>query len=140
MTKLPTKYESELQVRPDDIDMFQHVHSSRYLDYVLAARYDQMARCYGLPWEAFISRGLGWYLTAITMDFLRPLGLGDRFVVRTWVEEFLDGGDGVRVRFEIEKQATGKRCINGQAEYKLIHLATNRATPIPEDIRAKYDI
>ena len=33
-----TKFETEMQVRPDDIDMFQHVHSSKYLDYVLAAR------------------------------------------------------------------------------------------------------
>jgi acyl-CoA thioesterase FadM len=35
------KFETELQVRPDDIDMNQHVHGSRYMDYVLAARYDQ---------------------------------------------------------------------------------------------------
>ena len=35
-----SKFETELQVRPDDIDMYQHVHSSRYMDYVLAARFD----------------------------------------------------------------------------------------------------
>ena len=40
-----SRFETELQVRPDDIDMNQHVHNSRYFDYVLAARYDQMARC-----------------------------------------------------------------------------------------------
>jgi acyl-CoA thioesterase FadM len=134
------KFETELQVRPDDIDLFQHVHSSRYMDYVLAARYDQMARCYGMSWEEFIRRGLGWYLTSITMDFLRPLGLGDHFVVRTWIEDFLPATDGVRVRFELEKKATGKRCVHGRAEYKLINLATNRAIPIPEDIKAKYSI
>jgi acyl-CoA thioester hydrolase/thioesterase-3 len=135
-----SKFETEMQVRPDDIDLFQHVHSSRYMDYVLAARYDQMARCYGMSWEAFIQRGLGWYLTGITMTFLRPLGLGDRFMVRTWIEEFLPDGDGVRVRFEIEKQATRKRCLNGHAEYKLINLTTNRAIPIPEDIKSQYSI
>lgn len=27
-----SKFESELTVRPDDIDMYQHVHSSRYFD------------------------------------------------------------------------------------------------------------
>jgi acyl-CoA thioester hydrolase/thioesterase-3 len=99
-----------------------------------------MARCYGMPWEEFIQRGLGWYMTAITMNYLRPLGLGERFVVRTWIEDFLPDGDGVRVRFEIEKQATAKRCVNGHAEYKLVDLASNRAVPIPEDVRAKYGI
>ena len=140
MTNLHSRFETEMLVRPDDIDLFQHVHSSRYMDYVLAARYDQMARCYGMPWEEFIRRGLGWYMTAITMSYLRPLGLGERFVVRTWIEDFLPDDDGVRVRFEIEKQATAKRCVNGHAEYKLVDLATSRAVPIPADIRAKYSI
>ena len=44
------------------------------------------------------------------------------------------------MRFEIEKQVTGKRCLNGHAEYKLINLATSRAIPIPEDIKSKYSI
>jgi len=40
MMNIHSKFETEMQVRPDDIDLFQHVHSSRYMDYVLAARYD----------------------------------------------------------------------------------------------------
>ena len=48
---LRSKFETEMPVRPDDIDMNQHVHNSRYFDYVLAARYDQMARCYRMPME-----------------------------------------------------------------------------------------
>ena len=39
-------FETIVPVRPDDIDMNQHVHNSKYLDYVLAARLDQMERCY----------------------------------------------------------------------------------------------
>jgi acyl-CoA thioester hydrolase/thioesterase-3 len=140
MMNIHSKFETQMQVRPDDIDLFQHVHSSRYMDYVLAARYEQMARCYGMSWEEFIKRGLGWYLTATTMNFLRPLGLGDRFIVRTWIEEFLADDAGVRVGFEIEKEETGKRCFNGHAEYRLINLTVNRAVRIPEDIKAKYCI
>ena len=140
MMNIHSKFETQMQVRPDDIDLFQHVHSSRYMDYVLAARYEQMARCYGMSWEEFIKRGLGWYLTATTMNFLRPLGLGDRFIVRTWIEEFLADDAGVRVRFEIEKQETGKRCFSGHAEYKLVNLVVNRAVRIPEEIKAKYSI
>ena len=39
-----SKFETELLVRPDDIDLYQHVHSTRYLDYVLAARFEQMEK------------------------------------------------------------------------------------------------
>ncbi len=49
-----------MAVRPDDIDMNQHVHNSRYFDYVLAARYDQMSRCYKMSMEEFLKAGFGW--------------------------------------------------------------------------------
>ena len=66
-------YESEMRVRPDDIDMFNHVHSSKYMDYVMAARYDQMERCYGMSMEMFLERGFGWLVRGVHMDFKRPL-------------------------------------------------------------------
>ena len=40
-TPIYATFETELRVRPDDIDMFQHAHNSKYFDYVLAARYEQ---------------------------------------------------------------------------------------------------
>jgi acyl-CoA thioester hydrolase/thioesterase-3 len=138
MSDVFARFESELQVRPDDIDMFNHVHSSRYMDYVLAARYEQMARCYGMPWEAFIQLGYAWVLVATQMNFRRPLGLGDRFVVRTWVEAFRR--DGVRIGFEIDRADSRKRSCDGWADYTMITLATGRATPIPDDIKARYSI
>jgi len=132
------RFETAMQVRPDDIDMFNHVHSSRYMDYVLAARYEQMARCYKMSWESFLQLGLGWYLVATQMNFKRPLGLGDSFVVRTWIESL--ERDGVRIGFEIDRQGNGKRSCDGWASYTLITLATGRATPIPEEIKARYSL
>ena len=133
-----SRFENELQVRPDDIDMNQHVHSSRYLDYVLAARFDQMARCYRMPWEEFTKLGLGWVVRTAHVEYKRPLGLGDRFVVRTWVEQFFK--DGVRIQFEIIRQATGKRSCDGYFEYTMINLQTSRAEKIPDWIVSKYSI
>lgn len=97
-----TKFETPLQVRPDDMDMNQHVHASRYLDYVLAARYEQMERCYQMPMEEFLKLGFGWYIRTAHLEYKRPLGLGERFIVRTWVAEFFK--DGVKVQFEISSK------------------------------------
>ena len=80
-----TIFESEMDVRPDDIDMFQHVHASKYQDYVLAARFDQMKRCYGISMEAFMEKGLGWFVRDFSIEYKRSLGLGDRFKVKTWI-------------------------------------------------------
>ena len=133
-----SKFETELQVRPDDIDMNQHVHASRYMDYVLAARYDQMARCYGMSMEEFIQAGFGWYVRTCHVEFKRPLGLGEHFTVRTWVEDVFK--DSVSVRFEIIKKKTAKLCCDGHFLYTMINLKTNRGEPIPDWILQKYSI
>lgn len=132
------KFETELQVRPDDIDMYQHVRSSRYMDYVLAARFDQMERCYKMPMQEFQQRGFGWVMATAQMNFKRPLGLGERFVVRTWIEKFTL--IGVKVRFQIERAADRKLCGDGGFDYVMVSAETGRAMRLPDDIRAKYAI
>ena len=132
------RFETELQVRPDDIDMYQHVHSSRYMDYVLAARFDQMQRCYKMPMVEFQKRGYGWFMAATQMNFRRPLGLGDRFIVRTWIEKFTL--IGVKVQFQIVRQTDQQPSCDGWFDYVLISLETARAVRLPSDIRAKYAI
>ena len=138
MTLGRTRFETELQVRPDDIDMNQHVHASRYHDYVLAARYDQMARCYKMSMEEFIEAGFGWFVNTAHLEYKRPLGLGDGFIVRTWVDEIQR--TGVTVCFEIVKKATGKLCCAGWFGYTMINLETGRAEVIPDWILARYSV
>ncbi len=133
-----SKFETELQVRPDDIDMYQHVHSSRYMDYVLAARFDQMERCYRMPMAEFQQMGYGWFMATAHLNFKSPLALGDRFVVRTWIEKFTL--IGVKVQFEIERKAGRKSVCIGWFDYVLVSLQTSRAVRIPEAIRRKYSI
>ena len=123
-----SRFESEFQVRPDDIDMYQHVHNSRYFDYVLAARYDQMGRCYGMPMEEFIKLGYGWVVRAAFIEYKRPLGLGDRFTVRAWIEETMRSG--VKVRFEIIRASDGKIAALGYFDYAMIGLQSGKAEPI----------
>jgi len=140
MTLGRTPFETELQVRPDDIDMNRHVHASRYHDYVLAARYDQMARCYRMSMEEFNQAGYGWFVKSAHLDYKRPLMMGDSFVVRTWVDAM--GGSEVKVRFEILRRVRDRLKISceGWFDYALVSLQNGRAAIIPDDILLKYSI
>ncbi|MBI3788469.1 MAG: acyl-CoA thioesterase [Ignavibacteriales bacterium] len=138
MVSVHSKFESEFQVRPDDIDMNQHVHNSRYFDYVLAARFDQMERCYKMPMEEFMKHGFGWVIRTAHVEYKRSLGLGDWFIVKTWIDEIFK--DGVRVHFEIIKKATGKLCCDGYFNYTMVNLETGRAEAIPDFIKDKYSV
>ncbi|MGB2763948.1 MAG: hypothetical protein WBC20_06005 [Candidatus Aminicenantaceae bacterium] len=39
---MPTKFDTEITVRPSEIDINRHVHQSVYMDYVLFARWVRM--------------------------------------------------------------------------------------------------
>lgn len=133
-----SRFETELLVRPSDIDVNGHVHNSHYFDYVLAARYDQMARCYGMAMDEFLRHGYGWVVRTAHLDFKRPVSMGDRVLVRTRVTEILK--DSVRVEFEILRQTTGKTACEGWFLYTMISTQTGKATVIPDWIVAKYSI
>ncbi|HVK59659.1 MAG TPA: acyl-CoA thioesterase [Candidatus Kapabacteria bacterium] len=133
-----SRFSSELQVRPDDIDMNHHVHASKYFDYVLAARYDQMARCYKMGMEEFVALGLGWFVRTSHIEYKRPLKLGESFLVTTWIDEITD--QSVRVQFEITKKANSKLSADGYCVYTLVNLQTGRAENIPAEITQKYSV
>ncbi|TWR28820.1 acyl-CoA thioesterase [Mucilaginibacter pallidiroseus] len=131
-------FETEHRVRPDDIDMFRHVHNSRYFDYVLAARYEQMDRYYGMSMEKFMERGFGWVVRTAHVDYKRALTMGDYFTVKTGIETIND--KGCRVAFTLTNKATGKVCCDGYFDYVMIDMQTGRGVKIPEDIVEHYGI
>lgn len=133
-----SQFESELKVRPDDIDMNQHVHNSKYLDYVLAARYEQMNNNYKMPMEEFIRLGFGWVVQSVTINFKRPLLLGDTIIVRTRIEEMLE--NGVKVHFEIVRKESMKLASDGVFHYTMINIKTGRSELIPQFIIDRYTI
>ncbi len=131
-------FESELTVRPDDIDMFNHVHNSKYLDYVLAARYEQMDKFYGMGWDSFAAQGFGWVVTHVSIAFKRALLMGDLMLIKTGILEIND--KGCTVQFEIINKKTNKIASNGIFEYAMIDLNTKRACKINSEMVAAYSI
>ncbi len=133
-----SRFSTELKVRPDDIDMFNHVHNSKYLDYVLAARYEQMETCYKMSMEKFIEMGYGWVVKTAHIEYKRPLTLGDIFNVTTWIISMDEKSS--KVNFEIVSLKTGKICSDGWFDYVLIDIKTGRAMKITEEMIEKYSV
>lgn len=133
-----SRFKTDYTVRPDDIDMFQHVHNSRYFDYVLAARYDQMREFYGMTMEQFISEGYGWVVKSAFVDYKRPLKMGDKFSVETGIDTM--HSKGCRVSFEIKFKKNNKIACDGWFDYVLIDLESGRSTQISNEMIRLYSI
>jgi len=131
-------FETEGRVRPDDIDMFQHVHNSKYLDYVLAARHDQMEHDYGMSMETFMEQGYGWVVKTAHINFKRPLMLGDYFTVKTGIADI--DTRGCRVKFIITSKTTNKISSDGWFDFVMVDIKNGKSVLIPEEIMEQYMI
>lgn len=142
----PAVFESRLQLRPSDMDYNGHVHHSHYLDLLLAARHDQMQRCYKMGMDEFVERGLSWVVRSYKIEYKRSLSLGDFATVHTWVEGIGDPGRGRRARslvtigFKVLINDTGKVAAHGTANYVLVEIATGKPVNIPDDVIEIYSV
>ena len=129
-------FSTEIIVRPDDIDLNNHVHFTKYLDYFLAARYDQMERCYKLSMEEFIAMGYNWVVSNMSINYKRALKLRDTAIVKTQLESF--NGAQVKVNFWIESKSTNKLIADGYGNFTLLNISNLRPARIPKEIVDKY--
>ncbi len=120
-------FQTEYRVRPDVIDMYRHVHNSRY---------DQMERCYGMAMEVFLEQGYGWLVRTVYIDYKRPLILGDYFTVNTGIESIDE--KICRVKFDIKNKSTNKICCDGWFDFVLITITDGKAAKIPANVIEHY--
>jgi len=135
---MATKFDTEITVRPSDIDYNKHVHQSVYLDYLIFARVDQMKRCYKMSIEIFFNRGYSWATKSTYIEFYKPVFMSDIVIVRTWVEEAKQ--KSVKVCFQFLKKGKQEIVAEGSAVYVLINAKTGKPEAIPEDVIKKYSI
>ena len=133
-----SRFTTTHKVRPDDIDMFNHVHNSIYLDYVLAARYEQMETYYGYSMQRFIDEGLGWVVKSVQINYKRPLSLGNEFSVETGITEITQ--TGCRVTFELKSLVTNKVCSDGFFDFVMIDIKTGKSQKLTAKMIENYSV
>ena len=131
-------FESEIVIRPDDIDMNDHVHNTKYLDYVLAARYDQMQKDYKMSMSEFHKLDYNWIVSATHIEYKRALKLRDKIIVKTQIDSV--NGAQSKVNFWIIKKDNSKTAAEGYLLYTMISKKTGKPVRIPEDIIKKYSV
>ncbi|MCD6116637.1 acyl-CoA thioesterase [bacterium] len=129
---------TEIPVQPRDIDMNGHVHHSVYLDYFLAARFDQMGRCYKMSMDEFNKLGFTMFARKYEIEYRGALAMGDVGVVKTWVIKI--GKASVDVGFQIESRKDKTLAVKGAARFVMIDIRIKKPVPIPQNVKEKYSI
>ncbi len=132
------KFETEIKIRPDDIDLNNHVHNTKFLDYVLAARYEQMKHNYKMSMDEFHRLNFNWVVSTTHIEYKRALKLDDEIFVRTQIGSM--GGAQSKVNFWIIKKENNKTAAEGYIVYTMISIKSGRPARIPDEIMEKYSV
>lgn len=81
--------ESKVKVRFHDCDPFNHLNNSRYIDYIVAARGDQLKESYGFDiYQLLQDHGIGWVTAQTQISYLYPAFLMEELTIETHLIEY----------------------------------------------------
>ncbi len=84
MEPLKKVLESNMKIRFHDCDTFNHLNNSRYLDYIMTARGDQLIEHYDFDiYKLAQQKGIGWVTAQTQISYLYPAFLMEEVVIET---------------------------------------------------------
>jgi acyl-CoA thioesterase FadM len=126
----PIKYEGHVDIRFADLDPYGHVNSKHYVDLVSTVRLNFMSQELKTPLESMTDKGIGFYLTKLTINYRRPIIGLQKVFVSSYVSEIRDEKVLI-VPFEIKTADGTKLYSDGVLEFSVVDLKTNRMTILP---------
>jgi acyl-CoA thioester hydrolase len=84
MTTLEKAPESALKIRFPDCDPFNHLNNSKYIDYMINAREDQLLSYYEFDlYKLAMEKGIGWVVVQNQIAYATPATLMETVTIQT---------------------------------------------------------
>ena len=126
-----------VEVRPEDIDAYDHVNNAVYLSWLDRVAWSHSALL-GISLQQCVTdlrRGMAAHRTQI--DYLRAAVLGDQVLVGTWIAA-TDAKLRVQRRFQIRRALDGETLARARIDYVCINLDSGRAARMPDIFQRAY--
>jgi acyl-CoA thioester hydrolase len=132
----PDPHVVTVDVRPEDIDVYDHVNNAVYLGWLDRVAWSHSTALGVSPQMcADIRRGMA--ALRIEIDYVRAAVLGDPIVVGTWIVAS-DRKLRVTRRFQICHAADGATLARATTEYVCVNLDSGKAVRMPAEFSAAY--
>ena len=91
MATLNNVLESTMKIRFHDCDPFNHLNNSRYLDYIMTARGDQILEHYNLDiYKLALEKRIGWVTAQTQIAYLVPAFVNEDVIIQTKLLSYSD--------------------------------------------------
>jgi acyl-CoA thioesterase FadM len=128
MEREPIIYDHKIAVRFADLDPYNHVNASVYLDYIASARLTFLEETMKVPIQSITERNIGFYLKKVTQEFKRPImGLCTVRIV-SFVEAI--NFSTLTIPYALEDQS-GSVYSEGVLEYAIVDLTKQSTCEAP---------
>ncbi len=129
-------HETQVKVRPTQIDTFGHMNHAAYLEVFEWARWEWAAD-QGMDTERMAAEErIGPAVLLVDLTFLKELRMHDEVRVRTWVQD-LQRVKGVMGQELI--RADGAVAARMLLTFAIFHLDKRRVVKMPEALQAAFD-
>jgi acyl-CoA thioesterase FadM len=82
--ELQKKLASKVKIRFNDCDPFNHLNNSKYIDYIVTVRSDQLIEYYGLDtFQLALEEAVGWVSAQTNISYLIPAFPNEEVLVET---------------------------------------------------------
>jgi acyl-CoA thioester hydrolase len=133
----PAVLESRAVVRFQDCDPYGHLNNSRYLDYFVNAREDQVLDAYGFDIYAYSRKtGLGWVVSQNQVAYVKPALLMEQVILQSQLVAVAPKFIHIEMRmYDLDRRLKSLLWVH------LIHIdiAKGKSAPHPEDLQAVFD-
>lgn len=118
MNNLKKVLESSMKIRFHDCDPFNHLNNSRYLDYIMTARGDQLLDNYNFDIYVLAQeQSVGWVTAQTQISYLAPALLMEEVMIQTQLLSYTDK----RLWFEAIMWNQDKSHIKAVMWTRLVH-------------------
>jgi 4-hydroxybenzoyl-CoA thioesterase len=122
------------RVRFEEVDAARIVYFARFFSFCHEAMEAMLSPIEGGYSALVLERGLGLPAVHVDADFAAPLRFGDEVRIATVVERV--GTSSCALRFDLARASDGHPIATVRHVVALTDLATMRARPLPDDLRA----
>lgn len=137
MSTLAKVLESNMKIRFHDCDPFNHLNNSRYIDYFVTARGDQLLDHYNLDiYQLAKEKAIGWVSAQTQISYLVPAYLMEEVTIQTRLINYTDKS----LHLEALMWSEEKKQLKAFMWTKLVHfdLKTQKSHAHSEELLALF--
>jgi len=136
LLRLPAPYVGTHRVVAAEIDEYQHVNNTVYLQWLDRIAWAHSAEL-GLPLARCLEMRRGMAVRHTRVDYLAAALLGEELLLGTWIVAS-DGRLRCTRRFDILRAADGERVLEAEIDFFSLNLDTGKPCRFPAEFAEHY--